>query len=213
MNYLSDDKNNQSDPVQSGDDLVTRTLSSLSRRVDRRRSFIWSLVFLCVIFSLCVAVGCLLYVYMCANGGAWHFDTYVGKAFTDWIRIALKRYLYASLPAAFVFIMGFTRIASLCNGLICAFLGVWCGYTAVDMYLRVVSIADCAHVLAVMLCVGAYCFTVVYFSAVCVSFSHSVKNMPQFIDKMFVEDLRCYLKYFMTCVSWILLICIACCLI
>lgn len=213
MDYLSDNKSIENTVAQSGDDIVTKTLSSLARRVDRRRSFAWSLAFLCVIFALCVVVGGLLYVYLFGIGKAFSFQTEEYNTFIEWLRATLKLYLYASLPVMLVFATGFTRISSLVGGVICAAAGIMCGYITVYAYSQISSVSDVGRCVAYAAFLGAYCFCVICFSSVCVSFSHLAINISDVTDKAFDEDLKCYFKYFMTCISWILPICTMFCLI
>lgn len=201
MKYITDGENN-SQNTKHGDDIATRTLYTLAKRKDRRNYFSASLVFLCVIFFLSITVGCLLYIYLKQTNALPVFDIQTSAdAFTEHAKTVLKNYFISFLPFALVFVLGFTTLCSLINGLLCACLGVFCGFCVTYMYK--LSGFVC---LPASLSLALYCFVFLYFSAVSVSFSHSLNPNGEF-DRLFEEDLACYLRYLLTSAAAILAAC------
>lgn len=202
MKYVTDGKTEETN-TKCGDDIATRTLYTLAKRRDRRNYFSYSLIFLCVIFFLSIIVGCLLYIYAEKTDMivkiASHL-THLTPAAT--VKTALKNYFLSFLPFALVFVLGFTHLSSLINGIICAFSGAFAGFSVMYVYKSLTS-----HYLLTAVMLGAYCFVLLYFSAVSVSFSHSLSPINEF-DRMFEEDLACYLRYLLMSAALILAVCI-----
>ncbi len=202
MKYITDGENNKHN-TKSGDDIATRTLYTLAKRRDRRNYFSASLIFLCVIFFLSITVGCLLYIYLKQTEALPVFDIQAPPdTFTEAVKTVLKNYFISFLPFALVFVLGFTTICSLLNGLLCAFLGVFAGFFITYMYKL-----SAVGYLSASLSLALYCFVFLYFSAVSVSFSHSLSPNGEF-DSLFEEDLACYLRYLLTSASATLAACI-----
>ena len=107
------------------------------------------------------------------------------------------------LPCALVFVSGFTVFASLIDGLLCAACGIFTGFFTTDLY-----ISFTFSKLSVIAFIVLYFLTVIYFSAISVSFSHRTPPGKDPVDKMFEEDLVCYFRYFALCSAAILFICV-----
>ncbi len=202
MKYVTDGKSNVQN-TKSGDDIAVRTLYTMARRRDRRNYFLYSLIFLCVIFSLCLIVGCLLYIYLKQTDIFALLNKKMAAVNSDGTAKAmLKSYFLSFLPFALIFVSGFTSLSSLISGLTCAVFGVISGFSVMCMYGAFIS-----EYLTASVSLGLYCFSLLYFSAVSVSFSHSMNKAREF-NGMFEEDLACYLRYLLTSSVIILAVCI-----
>ena len=202
MKYITDGKDKLHD-TKSGEDVATRTLYTMAKRRQRSNYFSYSLIFLCVIFFLSLIVGSLLYIYLKRTESPLIFE--IGQLHSTvsfGVKTALKRYFLSFLPFALIFVLGFTPLSSLINGLICAGFGAFSGFFAMYMYK-----SFAAEYLTVAISLGIYCFVLLYFSAISVSFSHSI-NLSHEFDGMFEDDLCCYLRYLLTSASLILAVCI-----
>ncbi len=202
MKYVTDGENNGQN-IKNGDTVATRTLYTMARRRDRRNYFSYSMIFLCVIFFLSLVAGCLLYIYSRQTGILPSFTERIADIFSNGtVKAVFKNYFLSFLPFALIFVLGFTSLSSLISGLICAVFGAVAGYSVMFMYGGFVY-----EYLAVSVSLGLYCFVLLYFSAVSVSFSHSMKLSHEF-EGMFEEDLACYLRYLLTSAALVLAVCI-----
>lgn len=199
MKYITDGKNDIENKTKTDDNLATRTYYNLARRKDRRRCFTQSLIFLSLIFVITSVLGGLAYVYLQRTYGiSVAYSASIG------MRAFLKDYFMMFIPCALVFVVGFTVFSSLANGLLCAVFGSFTGFIAMELYTSFVP----SELLSLFILV-VYFLTVLYFSAVSVSFSHRTPPGGDFFDDAFEDDLVLYLRYFALCSSAVLVICIA----
>lgn len=202
MKYVTDGKSNVQN-TKSGDDVAVRTLYTMARRQERRNYFLYSIILLCVIFSLCLIAGCLLYIYLGQTDVFLLLNRKIADVTSDGTaKAVLKNYFLSFLPFALIFVSGFTTLSSLVSGLTCAAFGIISGFSVMCMYGSFIS-----EYLSASVSLGLYCFSLIHFSAVSVSFSHSMIKAREF-NGMFEEDLACYLRYLLTSSVAILAVCI-----
>ena len=202
MKYVTDGKSNGQN-TKSDNDIAARTLYTMACRRDRRNYFSYSLIFLCVIFFLSLIAGCLLHIYLKRTNALPSLSQkIVGIVHDATAKTMLKNYFLSFLPFALIFVSGFTSLSSLISGLICAILGAYSGFSVMHMHGMFIS-----EYLTSCIPLGLYCFILLYFSAVSVSFSHSMNKAREF-NGMFEEDLACYLRYLLTSSVLILAVCV-----
>lgn len=202
MKYITDGENKLIDNEKS-ENVAVRTLYTMARRKQRRCYFSYSLIFLCVIFFLSLIAGCLLYIYFERADTEFIFDvSSLGSASVGTLKSILKNYFLSFLPFALLFVLGFTSLSSLISGLLCAGFGAFSGF-----YITNVLKSFPEGLLSASVPLGLYCIILLYFSAISVSFSHSMRPSRQF-KGMLEEDLACYLRYLLTSASFVLAVCI-----